>query len=113
MIALQKIRREAIRWHLLTIANVARPQSINVAAMQPIVATVYPDTSDLELRPRQRFSKPVRVDVVVDERIRDVIGLLFGSFRQNIDYRLRHHRTTNPFAHERACTRCITHVCPD
>lgn len=47
---IDKARREALRWHLLTIANVARPQSINVAAMLPIIATVYPDASALELR---------------------------------------------------------------
>jgi hypothetical protein len=49
-INMDKARREAVRWHLLTIANVSRPQAINAAAMLPIIATVYPDASALELR---------------------------------------------------------------
>jgi hypothetical protein len=47
---LDKARREALRWHLLTIANVARPQSMNVAAMLPIITCVYQDATDVELR---------------------------------------------------------------
>ncbi len=47
---MDKARREALRWHLMTIANVSRPQGINVAAMLPIIHTVYPDATERELR---------------------------------------------------------------
>jgi hypothetical protein len=47
---MDKVRREQVRWHLLTIANVSRPQAINAAAMLPIIATVYPDATALEVR---------------------------------------------------------------
>lgn len=47
---MEKVRREALRWHLLQIANVSRPQGINTAAMLPIIHTVYANASERELR---------------------------------------------------------------
>lgn len=46
----EKIRREAIRWHLLQIADVARPQGIYTDAMLPIIRGVYPDATEEEIR---------------------------------------------------------------
>lgn len=46
----EKIRREAIRWHLLQIADVARPQGIYTEAMLPIIRSVYPDSTESEIR---------------------------------------------------------------
>lgn len=47
---LDKVRREAIRWHLLTIANIARPQGIYTEAMLPVIQAVYVDATHLEVR---------------------------------------------------------------
>lgn len=49
-IHLAKARREALRWHLLQIANVARPQGIYTEAMLPIIQSVYPDATHAEIR---------------------------------------------------------------
>lgn len=49
-ILLDKARREAVRWHLLQITNVSRPQGLYTSAMLPIIRTVYPDASELEVR---------------------------------------------------------------
>lgn len=49
-ITLDKARREAVRWHLLQIGNVARPQAMNLAAMLPIIQTVYADATMVEMR---------------------------------------------------------------
>jgi hypothetical protein len=49
-LSVDKARREALRWHLLQIANVSRPQAMNAAAMLPIIHTVYPDATTRELR---------------------------------------------------------------
>lgn len=46
----EKIRREAIRWHLLQIADVARPQGIYTEAMLPVIRGVYPDATENEIR---------------------------------------------------------------
>ncbi len=45
-----KIRREAIRWHLLVGINLSRPQGIYTTALLPIIQSVYPDASELELK---------------------------------------------------------------
>jgi hypothetical protein len=45
-----KVRREAVRWHLMQIANVSRPQGMYTGAMLPILQSVYPDASELEVR---------------------------------------------------------------
>lgn len=47
---IDKARREAVRWHLLTIANTYRPGGVNVVAMLPILHTAYPDATELEVR---------------------------------------------------------------
>ncbi|MEG0936559.1 MAG: hypothetical protein RSE32_08055 [Comamonas sp.] len=46
----EKIRREAMRWHLLQVADVARPQGIYTEAMLPIIQSVYPDATENEVR---------------------------------------------------------------
>lgn len=48
--AILKARREAIRWHLLALANLNRPNGINVVAMLPVIQSVYPDATLLEIR---------------------------------------------------------------
>ena len=45
-----KIRREAIRWHLLAVINVSRPQGMYTPALLPIIQSVYPDATEHELR---------------------------------------------------------------
>lgn len=50
MIDHARIRREAIRWHLLTVANVARPQGVYVEGMLPVVQSVYDTATELELK---------------------------------------------------------------
>lgn len=47
---LQKIRREAIRWHLLAAINVSRPQGMYTGGLLPIIQSVYPDETEHELR---------------------------------------------------------------
>lgn len=48
--AMLKIRREAIRWHLLAAINVARPQGMYTTALLPIIQSVYPDCTELEIK---------------------------------------------------------------
>lgn len=48
--AMNKIRREAIRWHLLAAINVSRPQGMYTGALLPIIQSVYPDTTEHEIR---------------------------------------------------------------
>ncbi len=47
---MQKIRREQIRWHLMAIANVARPYGINTPALLPVIQSIYADATEHELR---------------------------------------------------------------
>lgn len=49
-VALQKIRREAIRWHLLATINVSRPYGMYTPALLPIIQSVYPETTEMEVR---------------------------------------------------------------
>ena len=49
-IALQKIRREAIRWHLLAAINVSRPQGMYTGGLLPIIQSVYPESTEHELK---------------------------------------------------------------
>lgn len=48
--AILKARREAIRWHLLSVADLSRPEGINTEAMLPIIQSVYPDATHQEIR---------------------------------------------------------------
>ncbi len=48
--AILRARREAIRWHLLDLANLSRPNGINVVAMLPVIQSVYPDATLQEVR---------------------------------------------------------------
>jgi hypothetical protein len=45
-----KIRREAMRWHLLSAINLARPQGMYTGGLLPIIQSVYPDATDQEIR---------------------------------------------------------------
>lgn len=45
-----KIRREAIRWHLLAAVNLSRPIGIYTEPLLSIVQSVYPDATHHEVR---------------------------------------------------------------
>lgn len=45
-----KIRREAMRWHLLSAINLARPQGMYTEGLLPIIQSVYPDSTHHEIR---------------------------------------------------------------
>ena len=47
---LAKIRREAIRWHLLSAINLSRPVGIYTEPLLEIVRSVYPDATHKEVR---------------------------------------------------------------
>lgn len=47
---MQKIRREAMRWHLLSAVNVSRPYGLYTEALLPIIQAVYIDATHLEIR---------------------------------------------------------------
>ncbi|MET3461273.1 hypothetical protein [Variovorax atrisoli] len=49
-ILLQKIRRESIRWHLLSAVNLSRPYGMYTEALLPIVQSVYQDATHHEIR---------------------------------------------------------------
>lgn len=48
--AMLKIRREAIRWHLLAAINISRPQGMYTGGLLPIIQSVYPDSTEHELK---------------------------------------------------------------
>lgn len=45
-----KIRREAMRWHLLSAINLSRPVGIYTEPLLAIVQSVYPDATHQEVR---------------------------------------------------------------
>lgn len=45
-----KVRREAIRWHLLSAINLSRPVGIYTEALLPIIQSVYTDATHQEIR---------------------------------------------------------------
>jgi len=45
-----RARRGAIRWHLISTVNIARPIGIYTEALLPIIQSVYPDTTHQEIR---------------------------------------------------------------
>jgi len=45
-----RVRRGAIRWHLLSAVNVSRPVGIYTEALLPIMQSVYPDATHQEIR---------------------------------------------------------------
>lgn len=47
---MHKIRREQIRWFLLTALNIARPFGMYTEALLPIVQATYPDATHQEVR---------------------------------------------------------------
>lgn len=47
---MQKIRREAMRWHILATVNLSRPHGMYTEALLPVVQAVYPDATHLEVR---------------------------------------------------------------
>ena len=44
------VRRGAMRWHLLAAINLSRPQGMYTEALLPIIQSVYPDTTEREIR---------------------------------------------------------------
>lgn len=50
MIHLAKIRREQIRWFLLTSLNISRPMGMYTEALLPIVQATYVDATHQEVR---------------------------------------------------------------
>ncbi len=49
-IDMARIRRENIRWHLLSAVNLSRPVGIYTEALLPIVQSVYGDATHQEVR---------------------------------------------------------------
>jgi hypothetical protein len=49
-IDMAKIRREAMRWHLLAAINLSRPQGIYTEPLLSIIQAVYPDATHHEIR---------------------------------------------------------------
>ena len=49
-IDIAKIRRESIRWHLLSAVNISRPAGIYTEPLLEIVRSVYPDATHQEIR---------------------------------------------------------------
>jgi hypothetical protein len=47
---MEKSRREEIRWHLLSIANLQRPEGVQSRAMLGVVKAAFEDASELEIR---------------------------------------------------------------
>lgn len=54
---LTKIRREAIRWHLLSAINLSRPNGIYTEPLVEIVRSVYPDATHQEVRVQLDYLK--------------------------------------------------------
>ena len=52
---LMKIRREAMRWHLLSAVNLSRPSGIYTEPLVEIVRSVYPDATHKEVRVQLDF----------------------------------------------------------
>ena len=49
-IDIAKIRRESIRWHLLSAVNISRPSGIYTEPLLEIIRAVYPDATHQEVR---------------------------------------------------------------
>ncbi len=49
-IDIAKIRRESIRWHLLSAVNISRPAGIYTEPLLEIIRAVYPDATHQEVR---------------------------------------------------------------
>jgi hypothetical protein len=50
MIDAQRVRREAVRWHIILTLNNARPIGAYAESVLPVVQAIYPDSTDHELR---------------------------------------------------------------
>ena len=50
MVQMAKIRREQIRWFLLTALNISRPVGMYTEALLPIVQATYMDSTHQEVR---------------------------------------------------------------
>lgn len=48
--AVLKARREAIRWHLLSLVDLSRPAGIYTEALLPVIQSVYPNATHQEIR---------------------------------------------------------------
>jgi len=49
-IQIAQVRRGAMRWHLLATVNLSRPQGMYTSSLLPIIQSVYPDSTELEIR---------------------------------------------------------------
>ena len=47
---IEKARREATRWHVLTTLHLSQPQGCTDVFLQSVLRTVYPDTTVQEVR---------------------------------------------------------------
>jgi DNA-binding MarR family transcriptional regulator len=47
---MQRVRREAMRWHLLRAADVCRPTGMYLEGLLPIVQAVYADATTQEVK---------------------------------------------------------------
>jgi len=45
-----RARRETMRWLLLITINLWRPSDAMVVTLRPVIAAVYPDATDMEIR---------------------------------------------------------------
>lgn len=50
LLQLATARRGAMRWHLLAAINLSRPQGMYTGGLLPIMQSVYPDATELEIR---------------------------------------------------------------
>lgn len=50
VVNLARVRREQMRWFLLTATNVSRPAGIYTEALLPILQAVYPDATHQEVK---------------------------------------------------------------
>lgn len=49
-IDLARVRREDIRWHLLQVINLSRPEGIYTEQLLPVIQSVYRDATHQEVR---------------------------------------------------------------
>ena len=50
LLQISAARRGAMRWHLLAAINLSRPQGMYTTGLLPIIQSVYPDATELEIR---------------------------------------------------------------
>lgn len=50
LVQIAAARRGAMRWHLLSAINLSRPHGMYTSGLLPIMQSVYPDATELEIR---------------------------------------------------------------